>query len=153
MRVSIKPLVISLACTLVAWGGSLIITKQLADAIKLQHQNHAFPDTLHLERITEIIMACAGIIHFVALAFMIRYIISLPIIQRAWACFFVVLPASCLSFLAVLLGLPGQTCGGGYLTEELLLSLLVGFGVGVMFILWFLVSLYLSFMSRKTRIN
>jgi hypothetical protein len=153
MRVSIKPLMISLTCALVAWGGSWIIIKRVDDAIKLQHQNYAFPDTVHLKRIIEITMGCAGIIHFVALAFLIRYIITLSTIQRAWACVIVVLPASYLSFLAVLEGLPGQTHGGGYITEELLLALLVGCLVGLIFILWFIVSLYLSFMSRMPRVR
>jgi hypothetical protein len=59
MRASIKPLLISLTCTLVAWGGSWIITKRVADAIKLQHQNYPFSDTVHLERIIEFTMGCA----------------------------------------------------------------------------------------------
>lgn len=126
-----------------------MISKWASDAMQRAHQTYPHSDTHHIREIVGVVMGCAAILHFIALAFMVRHIVLLPRSKRTVPCIVVALPAAYLTFMAILVGLPGQAVAGGYLTERLVWAVLLGGGVGLLFVLWSLVSLGPSYSEYK----
>ena len=94
-----------------------------------------------IRSISSLFMSSAAIIYFIGLAFMIAHIKGLPRSKRALPCILLVVPAAMLTFMALMVGMPRQSAGGGYITYAMIYGLYAGAIVGVFFLLWSLISL------------
>jgi hypothetical protein len=149
MRPAFSPLKWSLICASASCGSALMVSKWAADAAQRALQTYPQSDTHHIREIVGVVMGCAATLHFIALAFMVGYIVQLPRPKRSVPCIVVALPAAYLTYLAILVGLPGQTPAGGYITEKFLWAVLCGGSVGLLFLLWSLVALGPSYSEYK----
>ena len=108
------------------------------------------PDFGSTRQVGGLLITFAAIIYFVGLAFMIGHIFSLPRSRRSLPCFLLVLPSAFLTFMAVLLGGPGDGPAGGYITYKLIGSIFAGGAAGLFFLMWSLVSLGPNNAGRHT---
>ncbi len=149
MRRLFSPLKCSLMCAGASCGSALLVSKWAIDAMRRAHETYPHRDVHAIRRIAELVMGGAAILHFIALAFMVRHIVQLPRRKRTVPCIVVALPAAYLTFLAILVGIPGQAVAGGYITDRLVFAVFYGGVVGLLFVLWSLVSLGPTYSEYK----
>lgn len=112
------------------------------------------PDFSSIRQVARLYMGFASIIYFSGLALMISYIRNLPRPRRSLPCFLLVLPSALLTFMAVLLGGPGDGPAGGWITPKWIGSIFAGGVAGFFFLIWSLVSLGPSYSDfKKSRLR